>query len=186
MSPNHCPNNHVISIYSWCKQDIYYIRWETLESVWVNANLNSTFLKTQHTQHTHHCIYYTQNYKVRLQNWLQENLHFTLQSVFLYALLLMQTQQLCDDVYYLTIHVILNVWVKLVDSVLYYTINEFPKRDSPALIVRTTTHFLHITVHIFQKIMTHHCKNVITDIHCVTIHPTILDNISMMQTIIFQ
>jgi hypothetical protein len=92
----------------------------------------------------------------------------------------MQTEHLCDHVYYQTIHVILNVLVKLVDSPLYHTINEFQKRDSPALIVHTTTHFLHITDHIFQEIMKHHCNNVITDIFCVTIHtislsPLILD-----------
>jgi hypothetical protein len=92
----------------------------------------------------------------------------------------MQTEHLCDDVYYQTIHVILKVWEKLVDSLLYHTINVFPKRDSPALIVHTATYFLHITVHIFQKIMKHPCNSVITDVFCVTIHtislsPHILD-----------
>jgi hypothetical protein len=66
----------------------------------------------------------------------------------------MQTEQLCDGAYYLTIHVILNVWVELVEAVLYHTINKFPKRDSPTLIVHSTTLFLHIFVHIFQQIMT--------------------------------
>jgi hypothetical protein len=44
----------------------------------------------------------------------------------------------------------------------------------------TLTQFLHITLHSFQKMMTYHCKNVITDIFCFTTHaiflgPYILD-----------
>jgi hypothetical protein len=68
----------------------------------------------------------------------------------------MQTEHLCDDMYYLNREVILKVWVRLVDSLLCRTIDLLPKRDSTALIVHTTTQFIHITVHISQKIMKHH------------------------------
>jgi hypothetical protein len=57
------------------------------------------------------------------------------------------------------------VWVNFLDFLLYQTINDFPKRDSPAHILHTFYTSLCI---FFQKIMTHHCKNIITYIFCVT------------------
>jgi hypothetical protein len=75
------------------------------------------------------------------------SLHFTSPSVLLQPLLLVQTEQLCDGVYYLTIHVILKGWVKMVDSFVNHTINEFAKWDLPALILHTMTHSLHITAY---------------------------------------
>jgi hypothetical protein len=38
----------------------------------------------------------------------------------------MQTEQLCDGIHYLTKDIIFNVWVKMVDSILYNNINEIP------------------------------------------------------------
>jgi hypothetical protein len=51
---------------------------------------------------------------------------------------------------------------------MYHTINEFPKWDSPSLFAHNVTHFLHNSVHVFQKIMAHNCKNIINDILCPT------------------
>jgi hypothetical protein len=65
--------------------------------------------------------------------------------VMLQPHLLVQTVLLCDGVYYLTKHVNLKVCVKMVDSFVYHTINEFPKWD-------LTTHILHT-----MTISTHHC-----------------------------
>jgi hypothetical protein len=87
----------------------------------------------------------------------------------------MQTEHLCDDVYYLTILVIFKEsLVEINRDPFYHTINEFAKWHSTLFIVHTTTHFLHFTVHIFQKIMEHHCKNIFTDIFCVNIHTIFL------------
>jgi hypothetical protein len=36
------------------------------------------------------------------------------------------------------------------------------------------THILHITVHIFQEILTHDCKNIISVILCLSIETTLL------------
>jgi hypothetical protein len=84
----------------------------------------------------------------------------------------MKTEQKYD-VYYVTIYVrvILKDSVKVVDSFLYHTINDFPKRDSPAFIVHTTTHFTHFIVHIYQKNMTYHWKllSLISSCHIHTI-----------------
>jgi hypothetical protein len=119
---------------------------------------NSTFFKTlKHTQHT--SLYF-----ITL---------FNLQSIFLKALLLMQTEQLCDGIHYLTKHIIIKAWVKMVDSIVYDTINEFPKWDSPPF-CKHLTHSLHITGNISQKIKTQNFKNVVIDISCFTIHTIFL------------
>jgi hypothetical protein len=76
-------------------------------------------------------------------------------SIFLQALLLVQTEQLYHLVLCLTKHVFLKVWVNM--------------EDSPAPIVHTKTQFLDTAVHIIQKIMSYQCKQFITDIFCLTI-----------------
>jgi hypothetical protein len=80
----------------------------------------------------------------------------------------MQTQLLCDGVYYLTKEVMFQVLLKMEDIILCHTMNKFPKWDSPALTVHTMTYFLHFTAHILQNGMTHDCKNIINDILCFT------------------
>lgn len=110
-----------------------------LHHVWIeNLTLHSS---KHYTCRTHQCIYYTQTYNFDWRTVFRWNLHFTLHCVFLQALLLMQKQQLCDDVYYLTKHVIFTVWQKMEDNLLCHTMNEFPKCDSPALIVHTNDTF---------------------------------------------
>jgi hypothetical protein len=132
------------------------------------------------THSTHYCIYYTREYIVILENCLQRELtlHFTVSLVRSTSTVanrtLMWSWILPNHTWNLEVLVI------SVDSLLCHTINEFPKRDSPALILHTTTNFLHLTVHIFQKFVKHHCKNIITDMFCVTIYtiifwPHILD-----------
>jgi hypothetical protein len=132
-------------------QNICTVEGKQSSPLWVNGYLSSTFFKTlQFTHITHHSIHYTQNYEVSLGRCLQRE--FSLQFTAC-LLLLMQTQHLCNDIYYLTMHEILKVWVKLVDSILCHTIHILPKWDPPANIVHSTTHFIHITVHISKKIL---------------------------------
>jgi hypothetical protein len=50
-------------------------------------------------------------------NVFREALHFISHSVCLETLLLSWTQQLCDDVKYLTKHVILKVWVRMLEII---------------------------------------------------------------------
>jgi hypothetical protein len=51
------------------------------------------------------------------------NTHFTLLSIFLNALLLMQTEHLCIGMHYLTKHIIKKDLVKVEHSILYHTRN---------------------------------------------------------------
>jgi hypothetical protein len=76
------------------------MKWEALHSIvgeW--KSWNSAFFEAEHHTHTK---------------------HFTFQAIFLKALLLMQTEQLCDCIHYLTNHIIMKVWVKIVDSILHH------------------------------------------------------------------
>jgi hypothetical protein len=118
-------------------------------------------LSSKHT--AHHRIHYTQNYVVSLGICVQKEC--SLQFIAC-LVLLMQTEHLCNDIYYLTMHVILKVWVKLVDSLLSHTIHILPKWDTHVHIVHTTTHLIHITVRISQKIVYHHwhllCHSLLT------------------------
>jgi hypothetical protein len=91
----------------------------------------------------------------------------------------MQTELLCDGMQYLSKHIIMIAWVKTEDSILYNNTNEFPIWESPTF-VNSMIHFLHITKHILQKIMTHNLKKVASDILSFSIHtiflwPYILD-----------
>jgi hypothetical protein len=84
--------------------------------------------------HTHTTVYST--HTSIYWDWrtvFRGNLHFSLHYIFFQALLLMRTVQFCDAVYCLTKHVVLNGWVKIEDTVLYHTINEFLEWDSLAL-----------------------------------------------------
>jgi hypothetical protein len=100
----------VISTYFWSKKDIF-IRLETVDSIegeWKSCN---TYILENSTTHTEHITVYIT--------------HFTSQSIFvLKVLLLMQSEQLCDGIHYLTEDIILNVWVKMVHCLQYHTINE--------------------------------------------------------------
>jgi hypothetical protein len=94
-------------------QGRYIIRWETVDSiVGVCKSWNSYVLENS-TTHTSHFFVY--------------NTHFTLEPFFLKSLLLMQTQEICDGIHYLTKDIILKVWVKMVDSIVFHTISEIPK-----------------------------------------------------------
>jgi hypothetical protein len=121
----------------------------------MNGNDISTFLETLHTYQSQLSIYYcTQIYELRFEIYLQEQiaLNFTLCHVT--PVVLVQTEQLFDCVYYLTKHVNLKGWVKMVDSFVYHTINEFPKWDLPALILHTMAHFPHITAYFSENLDT--------------------------------
>jgi hypothetical protein len=129
-------------------QKICTLEGKLSSPLWVNGCLSSAFFKTlQHTEHT--SLYMLQNYEVSLGSRLQRE--FSLQYTAC-LILLMQTEHLCNDIYCLTMLVILKVWVKLVDCLLCH-IHILPKWDSPAHIVHTTTHFIHITVYISQKVV---------------------------------
>jgi hypothetical protein len=91
----------------------YIIIWETVDSiVGVCKSWNSYILENSTTHTSHFIVYIT---------------HFTLESVFLKSLLLMQKQEKCDGIHYLTKDIILKVWVEMIDSILYLTKNEIPK-----------------------------------------------------------
>jgi hypothetical protein len=67
----------------------------------VNGNLGTLHSWKQYKTHTH-------------------THHFTFQSTFLKALPLKQTEQLCDCIHYLTIHIIMKALVKIVHSILHH------------------------------------------------------------------
>jgi hypothetical protein len=69
-----------------------------------------------------------------------------------------QTVQKCDSVHYITKYVILEVCFKKSSL---FSLSEFPKWGSITIILHTMIPFLHITIHIIQKIRIHVCKNVI-------------------------
>jgi hypothetical protein len=86
----------------------YTMLWngKPLIPLWVNWNVGTLHsLKHYNTHHISLYIYIT---------------HFTFQSIFLKALLLMQTEQLCECVHYLTKHIIMKACVKIVDSILHH------------------------------------------------------------------
>jgi hypothetical protein len=86
---------------------IYTMPWneKSLIPLWVNGNLGT--LHSWKQNNTHHTSYM----------YIK---HHTFPAIFLKALLLMQTEQLCDCIHYLTNHVIMKVWVKIVDSILHH------------------------------------------------------------------
>jgi hypothetical protein len=131
-----------------------YIRWETVDSIvreW--KSWNSTFLEiVKHIQHTSLYILHI----------------FIFLAIFLKALLLMQTDQLCDCMHYLTKHIIMKVWVKIIDSVWHHKLISKMRFTCPLYTPG------YITVHISQQIMMHIIKNVINDILCFTIHTIFL------------
>jgi hypothetical protein len=88
-----------------------------LTTLWLNGNLSSTLLKTTHTHSKHHYILHTK----LLHNCLQRefSLHFT--ACLLRALLLLQTEHLCDDVNYLTINVIFKASLDQISRLFYCT-----------------------------------------------------------------
>jgi hypothetical protein len=160
-----------------------YIIWKTVYSI-VGEWKSYLSLLQNITTHTAHITVYITHKNIEW-DWrivFREYFHFTLQCLLLKALLLIQTEHFCDDIYYQTIHEILKTWLQLLHSLLYQIMNEFPKPDSPVLIVHTTTHFLQITVHIFQMIKKHHCKKVTILLSSfVSLYtPSSYDHISMM------
>jgi hypothetical protein len=84
------------------------MKWEVVHSIvgeW--KSWNSAFLEAE--QLTHHTSLHYLYIK-----------HLTFQATFLIALLLMQTEQLCDCIHYLTKHIIIKAWVKILDSILHH------------------------------------------------------------------
>jgi hypothetical protein len=79
---------------------------KTFIPLWVNGNLAPLHSWKHNNKHT------TLHY-IHIK-------HFTFQAVFLKALLLMQTKQLCDCIHYLTKHIIMKAWVKIVNSILHH------------------------------------------------------------------
>jgi hypothetical protein len=71
-----------------------------------------------HTRYTSLFMFYTIVGECKLFN--THSPHFTFQSIFLKVHLLMQTKQLCDWIHYLTKHIIMEAWVKIVDSILHH------------------------------------------------------------------
>jgi hypothetical protein len=72
--------------------------------------------------------------------------------MFSKALLLMQTEELYGGINSLTKDIILKVWVKLKDSILYHTTNEIlPPKMVHFTFVHTMTHLLHITAHLSEN-----------------------------------
>jgi hypothetical protein len=107
--------------------------------------------------------------------------HFTFQAIFLKALLLMQTEQLCDRIHYLTNHIVIKTWVKIVLSVLHH--HKWISNMRFTCLLYTPWHIFYTSLcKISLKHMTHNLKNVINDILLHTIHtiflsPYILDAI---------
>jgi hypothetical protein len=99
--------------------------------------------------------------------------HFTFQAIFLKERLLMKTEQICDCIHYLTKHIIMEAWVKIVDSILHHQ-KWISKMRFTCLFLYSMTHFLHITVQISLKNMTHNLKNVNKLILYFTIHTIFL------------
>jgi hypothetical protein len=63
----------------------------------------------------------------------------------------MQKQEICDGIHYLTKDIILKVWVKMIDSIVYRTINEIPKWDSAAFFTDDDTFLTHHCLHISEN-----------------------------------
>jgi hypothetical protein len=109
-----------------CKIDVWVSRIENV--------VNHT--KRETTCHHYACCitHFTHHFSCFTQWWVNGNLdtlhsckqynthspHFTSQTIFLEALLLMQTEQLCDCIHYLTKHMYMEAWVKIVDSILHH------------------------------------------------------------------
>jgi hypothetical protein len=84
------------------------MKWEAFDSLVAEwKSWNCTFLETVQYTHTtpHFTVYIT---------------HFTFQSMFLQALLLMQTEHLFHCIQCLTKHMIIKAWVKIQDSILHH------------------------------------------------------------------
>jgi hypothetical protein len=112
---------------------------------WLHCKWSETLaqLSSKHynTGCIHHCIYYTQKYKMTLQICPQWTLsrHFTVYLVTNTFTDANGTRMWSCMPPHNTCNLV--VWLKLVECLLYYhTINEFPKRDSSALILTTMTH----------------------------------------------
>jgi hypothetical protein len=132
--------------YSLCKQDIY-LNEKLLIPLWMNGNPISTYLETQHRSETSLYILLHPKLWVEIRD-LSSQIPSTSLSVMLQTLLLVQREQIWDGVYYLTKHVNLKCWVKMVDSFVY----EFPKWYLLALILHIMTHFLHITAYFSENV----------------------------------
>jgi hypothetical protein len=127
----HTPH-FLVRTYSWCKQD-FYLKWETVDSIvdeW--KSYLYIFGNTTHTSETSLYILLHPELWVEIRD-LSSQITCTSLSVMLQTLLLVQSEQFWDGVYYLTKHVNLKCWVKMVDSF----VHEFPKWYLLALILHT-------------------------------------------------
>jgi hypothetical protein len=143
----------------------FHCRWMEILELCILEN-RTTHTHT-HTHTPHYIVYIT---------------HITLHYIFLKTLLQMQTEKLCDGMHYLAEHVIMKCCVKMVDSVLYHTRNEFPKWETSAfctaghLFFRSLSTFLRKIWHIISSMlpMTSYVSPYI---------PSTYDHIFLMQTI---
>jgi hypothetical protein len=139
----------LVRTYSWCNQDIY-LKWETLNSIvdeW--KSYLYIFGNTTHTSETSLYILLHPELWVEIRN-LSSDLTCTSLSVMLQIILLVQRKQFWYAVYYLTKHVHLKCWVKMIDSFVY----EFPKWYLLALILHIMRHFLHISAYFSENLDT--------------------------------
>jgi hypothetical protein len=108
----------------------YIIRWETVDSIVGVCKSWISYILQNSTSHTS---------------------HFTLESIFLQSLLPMQKQEICDGIHYLTKDMILKVWVKMVDFIVYHTISAIPKWDSAAFFTDDDTFATHHCLHFSEN-----------------------------------
>jgi hypothetical protein len=144
-------------------------RWQECNPLHIPQNkLLNFFLNT--TKHgTLHCIYNKHNFEVSLRRCLQSEFSHQLIDCHL---LLMQTDHLYNDIYYLTMHVILKVCVKLENSILCHTIHIANCQHEINLpILYTLQHTTYTSLFISHRNFCH-----ITDIVC-TVSDT--DNLLM-------
>jgi hypothetical protein len=118
--------NAIYYLLAHIRLDVSVSRTQTV----VNHTIRETRAIIMHTaSHTVHITFHvlhngewTEIFKT-LHSCKQYNTHsphFTFQAIFLNTLLLMQTEQLCDCIQYLTKHMIKKAWVKIVDSILHH------------------------------------------------------------------
>jgi hypothetical protein len=85
--------------------------WKPLIPLWVKGNHGTLHSWKQYNTHTH---IYRPHFTIYITH------HFTCKTIFLKALLLMQREQLCDCIHYLSKHIIMKSLVKMVDSILHH------------------------------------------------------------------
>jgi hypothetical protein len=147
-----------------------YVGVHRMANTWFHCGwieiLTLHFWKHYNTHRTYYYIYDTQKCRLRLEDSLQRDqaLHFTVYLLTSNSSLEHRNFIWCCILPNYTCNL-----VKMVNSSLYYNLHYF-QND----IHLPWLYTLHFTVHIFQKMLTHDCKNIINFMLCYTIYTNFL------------